>query len=85
MTYRAVNLLVAPGGCGRPVHHLLPMVWRVPKLTGANVHLGLGGQFGVAPLCYGGFVVVVNLSFCCSTYDKNVRAQFLIFLSLILS
>jgi hypothetical protein len=42
-------------------------------------------QFGVAPSCYGGFVIMVDLSFCCSTYDENVRAQFLIYLSLILS
>jgi hypothetical protein len=45
----------------------------------------LGGQFLCAAMYYGGFVVMVNLSFCCSTYDENIRAQFLIFLSLILS
>ena len=52
MTYRAVDLLVAPGGCGRPVHHLLPMVWWVPELNGANVHHGLGGEFGILPSSY---------------------------------
>jgi hypothetical protein len=30
----------------------------------------------------GGIVVMVDLCFCCSTYDKNVTAQFPIFLSL---
>ncbi len=31
-------------------------------------------QFGVTPSCYGGFVVMVGLSFCCSTYyDENAR------------
>ena len=42
-------------------------------------------QFVVAPSCYGGFVVMGDLSFCCFTYDENVQAQFLIFLSLISS
>jgi hypothetical protein len=42
-------------------------------------------QFAIPPSCYGGFVVMVDLSFCCSTYNENVQAQFLIYLSLILS
>ena len=33
--------------------NLLRMVWQVPKLTGANVHYGLGGAFGVLWRPYG--------------------------------
>jgi hypothetical protein len=33
--------------------NLLRMVWRVPELTGANVHHGLGGKFGFLRRPYG--------------------------------
>ncbi len=35
-------------------------------------------------LQYSDFIVMVDLCICCSTYDKNVPAQFLMFLSHIL-
>ncbi len=32
----------------------------------------LGGQFLCAAMYYGVFVVMVDMSLCCSTYDENV-------------
>jgi hypothetical protein len=56
-----------------------------PDYVALPADQGYRCHFGVAPSGYGGFVVMVSLSFCFSTYDENVRAQFIIFLSLILS
>jgi hypothetical protein len=53
MTYRAVNLLVAPGGCSRRCINQLCMVRWVRQLNGANVHHGLGGEFSNLRRSYG--------------------------------
>jgi len=54
MTYVADNRLVAQGGCSRLVHQ--PVAHgsvSPPTFTGANVHHGLGGEFGFLRRTYG--------------------------------
>jgi hypothetical protein len=56
-----------------------------PNQVASGAGKGCCGQFGIAPLYYGDFVIMVDECLCRSNYYKNVPAQCLNILSLYLT
>jgi len=58
------------------------MAFSCPDYVASKADQGYRCRFEVAPLYYGGFVIIVDELFGRSTYSKNVPAQCLNLLSL---